>query len=73
MATGTKRLAGAEDLLLGSGTISQERDGNTYVITKINSSVIPFTGDETTGDLVTLKDILDQILASSGVDVVTEW
>ncbi len=73
MATGTKRLAAEEDLLLGYGQIEQERGGSNYIVTKINAGSIPYSGSKETGDLVTVKDVIEQILASTSVNVVTEW
>jgi len=51
-----KALGGTEDLLFGQGTVAQTRNNTSVNITKINGSVIPFSGDSATSDLVSLVD-----------------
>lgn len=56
-----KALAAKEDLLLGTGVVYQVRNGTTVGVNKINSSHIPYSGDEDTGNFVSIKDKLDDI------------
>lgn len=72
MGTGTKRLAGAEDMTLGQGQEEQERAGGLYTITKINSGVIPFQGEPGDADYKSTKDIIDEILVGSS-EAIVEW
>ena len=56
-----KALAGAEDLLIGAGTINQVRNGSAVVVSKLNALNIPYSGDESTNDFVSIKTALDDI------------
>jgi len=49
-----KQLAGAEDIMLGQGQVSQDRGGVQYPISKLNSNNIPYSGDQATNDFVSL-------------------
>jgi len=56
-----KELAGAEDLLLGQGNVTQTRAGTTIAISKINAGNLPFSGDVVTNDLVTIAAQLNTL------------
>ncbi|HEC26696.1 MAG TPA: hypothetical protein ENI67_04720 [Gammaproteobacteria bacterium] len=58
-----KLQGGIEDLLFGQGTVTQLRSSASLPITKINSTVIPYTGDTATSDLVSVKTALDDLYA----------
>ena len=60
-----RALAGAEDLLLGQGTVTQKRNNISVTISKFNADNIPYTGDAETGDLVTVKEEIDNINAAN--------
>ena len=53
----TKQLGGVEDLQFGFGSVTQIRNGQTVVISLINSETIPYTSVDT------VKSIIDKILA----------
>ena len=57
MGSGTRGLAGLQDLLLGNGSETQQRTSGPVSITKINASNIPILDE--TGD--SIKDKLDVI------------
>jgi hypothetical protein len=57
-----KQLAGQEDMLLGQGTVNQDRGGTTYPISKLNGDVIPFSGDTETADLVSVNTAIQLAL-----------
>lgn len=73
MGIGTRNFGGEEDLIFGQGAVEQDRDGANYTITKINATHIPYTGDEETNNMVSLKQTMDDLIASSSTDVVVEW
>jgi len=73
MAFGTKSLIVKEDILFGEGQIEQNRGGNNYVVTKINADIIPYSGDPDNNDVKSIKEIIDNILVASSLDVVVEW
>lgn len=62
-----RQLAGLEDLLFGFGTVTQTRQGEIVVVTKINASNLPF--DETQ----TLQDVYDTLapLVASVTELLT--
>lgn len=51
-----KQLAGAEDLMFGTGTTSQVREGQTVTVSLINADTIPYDSTRS------VKDVLDQLL-----------
>ena len=57
-----KVLAGEEDLLFGQGQVDQIRNDIAIAITKINASVIPYSGDVNDGNLVSVVDQLNILL-----------
>ncbi len=73
MGVGTRNFGGKEDLIFGQGAVEQDRDGANYTITKINASHIPYSGDESTNDMKSVKETIDEIIASSNFDTVVEW
>jgi hypothetical protein len=73
MGVGTRNLGGKEDLLLGQGQVEQDRDGALYTITKINANHIPYSGDDETDDMISVKQVIDGLIASSPTDTVVEW
>ena len=73
MGVGTRNFGGKEDLLWGQGQVEQDRDGALYTITKINAAHIPYSGDDETNDMVSIKQTIDDLIASSSTDVVVEW
>ena len=58
-STVNKQLGGVEDLLFGQGTVAQERGDTTYNVAKINATKIPYSGDEETSDMVSIKTKID--------------
>jgi len=58
-----KVLAGKEDLLFGQGQVEQLRNDVATLITKINASVIPYSGDVNTSNLVSVLEQLNILLA----------
>lgn len=52
-----KQLGGAEDLMFGFGTVTQIRNSQGVIISKINAATIPY--DSTNS----IKDIVDAIIA----------
>jgi len=56
-----KALAAFEDLLLGQGTVTQSRAGVDTVVTKLNGTHIPYSGDTATADMVSLVQQIDSI------------
>jgi len=62
MITVNRQLAGAEDLLLGVGTVEQDRLGETVVVTKINADNLAYDAE------TTIKEAID---AGSG-DMLAE-
>ncbi len=73
MGVGTRNFGGVEDLVFGQGAVEQDRDGANYTITKINATHIPYTGDDATNDMVSVKQVIDDLLASSVTDTIVEW
>ena len=61
-----KALAGAEDLLLGLGSEFQTRSGQLLEITKINASLIPYSGDTEDGTFVSIKAQIDKGTKQTG-------
>ncbi|MCI4437399.1 MAG: hypothetical protein JHC33_11390 [Ignisphaera sp.] len=51
-----KQLAGAEDLMFGTGTTSQVREGQTVTLSLINADTIPYDSTRS------VKDVLDELL-----------
>ena len=49
-----KALGGFEDLLFGQGTVNQTRAGILTAITKLNATLMPYSGDTATGDFVSV-------------------
>lgn len=72
MGTGTKRLAGEEDLLLGQGQVEQTRKGQVVVINKVNSGSIPFQGEPGDANYKSVKTIIDELLVE-GSEGIVEW
>ena len=74
MATRTivKAKAGVEDLLVGEGQATQNRNGSTVTVTKLNADQLPYSGDAVTDNVVTTKEKIDAIEARvdaiSGID-----
>ncbi len=52
----TRQLMGAEDMIFGFGAESQIRDGDTTVVTYINSAHIPYDSTRS------VKQVIDEIL-----------
>lgn len=73
MGVGTKQLAGEQDLLLGQGTVEQDRGGVNYDIKKINADSIPYTGEPGDAGYQSTKDVLEIILGSTSIDAIVEW
>lgn len=73
MGIGTKQLAGEQDLLLGQGTVEQNRGGQNYDIKKINAGSIPYTGEPGDSGYQSTKDIIEIILGSTNLNAVVEW
>jgi len=61
MAVLQKQLAGAEDVLLGQGKVTQNRNGIDYQISKLNAALIPYSGDVVTANFVSIANIIDSI------------
>jgi len=53
-----RQLGGAEDLIFGFGSESQIRDGDTTIVTYINSAHIPYDSTRS------VKQVVDEILLS---------
>lgn len=69
----TKELGGAEDLLWGTGSVSQERASGTKSITKIDASIVPYQGSQTLRTKLGKKvEILTNVLAMQTLPVATE-
>lgn len=73
MSFGAKSLIVKEDILFGQGQIQQIRAGNNYIVTKVNAESLPYSGDPDTDDVKSVKEIIDDILAASTLDIVVEW
>ena len=54
-----RNLAGAEDLLFGTGTEQQIRDGEIVLITRINATTIPYRKSD--GSLISVGEALDEL------------
>ena len=61
-----KVLAAVEDLLLGQGTVTQERNGAVYTVNKINADKIPYANEPDDTDFVSVKDQMDKVLWAKG-------
>lgn len=57
MAVIGKAPAGVEDLLLGVGTVEQDRQGNVYIITRINASNLPYSDSDSIKDKFDAVDV----------------
>lgn len=68
----TRALIGKEDLLLGVGSVSQERNGSSIPITKINAGEIPFEGNVAGVDLYSIKDVISAPLKYGSYDFDTD-
>jgi len=64
MAELQKQLGGVEDLLIGQGTVVQNRGGTNYIITKLNGNEIPYSGEG--GGAVSVNAKIDEALATAG-------
>jgi hypothetical protein len=74
MAYGSKSLIVTQDILFGQGKAEQMRFNNLYVVDKVNAGSIPYTGDPATNDVVSVKTILDGLVAAgSGTPAIVEW
>ncbi len=51
-----KQLGGAEDLMWGLGSVTQIRNGQAVVVTKINAETVPFN------QVDSVKTIIDKII-----------
>ncbi len=66
-----RQLAGLEDLLFGVGTVEQNRQGETVVITKINASNMPFDGVNSLQDKIDEIDIIRDSAQSYSLDALS--
>ena len=62
-----KAKAGFQDLLFGSGTVTQTRNNTEYTINKINGSLIPYSGDADDGDVVSINTKIDTKLGTTDI------
>ena len=60
-----KNLIGAEDILFGTGTEQQIRDGEIVLISKINAHSIPYRKAD--GTLTSIGDVLDKLLVKVAI------
>ena len=58
-----KQLAGAEDLLLGEGTVNQERFSGTRAMTKVGAASLPY--DDRLPSDKSIKDMLELATATT--------
>jgi len=58
-----KNLAGEEDILFGTGTEQQIRDGEVVLITRINAHTIPYRKAD--GTLISIGEALDELYVKS--------
>ena len=59
----TKQLAGAEDLLLGEGSVNQVRHGGTRAMTKLGAASVPY--DDRLASDKSIKDMLELSTATT--------
>jgi len=60
----TRALIGEEDLLLGDSSVdptTQTRNGSSLSITKINADGIPYSGDSSTSNVISIKTKIDTL------------
>jgi hypothetical protein len=60
-----KVLAGIQDLLLGEGKVTQERNGIPVEIEKINAFNIPFQGNPGDSDYITIGDRIQGVAGAN--------
>ena len=60
-----KNLIGSEDILFGTGTEQQIRDGEIVLISKINAHSIPYRKPD--GTLTSVGEMLDVLVLKEGV------
>lgn len=66
-----KHLGGAEDLLLGSGTVVQVRNGTPVTITRFGADSIPYSGVPEENNVISIRDKLDSTLAQVDSTIIS--
>jgi len=71
----TRGLAGVEDLLLGDSALdatTQTRNGTSLAITKINANELPYSGDSSVSNVVTIKEAMEVVTQRGVYDIATD-
>ena len=57
-----KNKGGAEDFLLGDGTVTQTRNGQQVTITRFGAATIPWSGTPEEGNVVSIREHLEYVI-----------